>query len=68
MIEDKYKRNVFKKYKNKIMEINKHYDSCKYKDRHIPINECMCNCYEKQIFNMGREAQEKLFYNKKIEL
>lgn len=63
MDESKTSKVVFKQYKEEILEIAEHYNSCAYKDRSIPINECRCDCYVKQIFDIGRKAQERIFYS-----
>lgn len=63
MKEDQFEKNVFKKFKEVILEINDHYDDCKYHGRSIPIDECACDCYQKQIFNLGRKAEKDLFYS-----
>lgn len=49
---------------DEILNINEHYDDCHYDESmsFIPMNECMCRCYEKRIFEIGMQALEKLFY------
>lgn len=55
-------KNLFKKYKDKITAITEHYDGCQYIDRNIPIYVCMCDCYQRRIFELGRKAERDLFY------
>ena len=62
MKENKFDKKVFDAHVLKIMEINEHYDDCEYAERTAPIDVCACDCYKKQIFLLGREAEEKLFY------
>lgn len=52
---------IFKAYQHRIFDIE-HYSGCPEarKNPNAPIGECLCNCYEMQIFNLGREAQQKL--------
>jgi hypothetical protein len=40
-------------YRDKILQINEHYDDCIHKNKPWPINKCECNCYEEQIFLLG---------------
>ena len=56
-----FKDAVFKNNKELIDGIVNHYDGCNYAGRSIPIDECMCDCYVKQIFNLGRDAEKELF-------
>lgn len=48
--------------RDKILEINQHYDDCLHKDRLAPLDVCPCNCYQEQIFLLGSEAQRDQFY------
>jgi len=59
---DKFKDMIFEPYKYQITEIYKHYEDCQYINRTIPINECHCDCYVKQVFDLGRKAEKDLFY------
>lgn len=61
MIQDKFKHESFKNAKEKIYDID-HYDDCKYVGYSAPINEMPCDCYSEQLFALGMEAQEALFY------
>ncbi len=36
-----------------------HYDNCQFKDKPYPMNECACDCYEQQIFEIGYEYKDK---------
>ena len=60
MKSDKFKDTVFDNFMDEILEINEHYEDCRYFNRDIPIDECACNCYDKQLFNLGRQAEEEL--------
>lgn len=63
MKDDKLSRTVFNMHRNKIMEISDHYEGCEYEKRLVPIDECLCDCYTKQIFDLGREVERDLFYS-----
>ena len=65
MKSDQFKDNVFSNYVDEILEINEHYDNCEYVNRSIPLDECACHCYDKQVFNLGRQAEEELFHGVK---
>jgi len=54
--------NFYLANRDKILEINEHYEGCNYVHRNVPMNECACNCYEEQIFLLGSEAQRDQFY------
>ena len=56
-------KKVFMKNRDKVLEINEHYDGCKYANRSIPIDECMCDCYNRQVFKLGRVAESDMFYS-----
>ena len=56
-----FKDAVFKKSKELIAEIKDHYDDCNYVGRSIPIDECMCDCYIKQIFYLVLVSEKDLF-------
>lgn len=62
MKENKYEKKVFDEYACKITEINEHYDGCHYSSSTAPIDVCACQCYNKQVFRMGRKAEKDLFY------
>lgn len=62
MKENKYEKKVFDEYACKITEINEHYDGCHYASSTAPIDVCACQCYNKQVFRMGRKAEKDLFY------
>ena len=53
MKTDKYKNKVFEEYKEQIIGINEHFEGCRYTNKPYPINECLCDCYNKQVFNLG---------------
>jgi len=61
MKNNHFKDAVFKQYREKILLISEHYDGCKYENRDIPISACQCDCFCKQIFNLGRDAEKDLF-------
>ena len=63
MIEKNTDKNLFKKYRERITNINEHYEGCQYSGRDIPIDVCMCDCHVKQIFEIGRKAERDLFYS-----
>lgn len=56
-------KNMFDEHAQKVSDINEHYEDCRYFGRLIPIDECMCDCYVKQIFKLGRDAERDSFYN-----
>ena len=60
MIESTTDRALFKTYREQLSEIYEHYDNCRNKNGGAPIDEASCDCYIKQIFKMGREAERKL--------
>ena len=60
--ESIFRKNLFDQYKQKIIEINEHFDGCQYAEGNAPIDVYPWNCYEKQIFNLGMDAREELFY------
>ena len=54
---DKFYKTVFNANKETILEINEHFEDCNYRDSSVPINICPCDCYNMQIFNLGRQAE-----------
>ena len=62
MIETIHDKRAFDSYIERILEINEHYEGCHFHNRSIPIDECTCNCYNKQIFKLGMEEQKRQFY------
>ena len=62
LLNDKFLDANFAKYKDKVREINTHYNDCHFRTSNAPIDVCPCFCYQKQIFQLGMDAQEKLFY------
>ena len=58
LLNDKFLDESFAKSKDKIMEINTHYNDCHFRNSSAPIDVCSCYCYQKQIFQLGVEAQE----------
>ena len=53
---------LFQDYREKLTLINRHYDHCRYRNMGAPVSECQCDCYLKQVFLIGREAERDLFY------
>jgi len=41
---------------NKAKETVKHLKGCQYENRNIPIDECMCDCYEYHFYKAGQQA------------
>lgn len=50
---DKYLDANYKKNKKKVSEINEHFEGCNFRSSNIPIDECPCDCYNKQVFALG---------------
>ncbi len=57
ILESNYSAN-----KEKIININEHFEGCRYGGRSIPIDECLCDCLEKQVFDLGMKQQRDNFY------
>jgi hypothetical protein len=62
LLNDKFLDNLFAESKQKVMEINTHYNDCHFRNSSAPIDVCSCYCYQKQIFQLGMIAQEELLY------
>lgn len=56
---------IYDKYKDKIIAINQHIQGCGYTTRSVPVSVCPCDCYTKQLFTLGRKAEQNLT-NKRI--
>ncbi len=46
-----------------ISQISKHYHGCNYENKGWTMHKCLCDCYIKQIFLLGMQAQKDLFYS-----
>lgn len=57
-----YLESRWKKNREKVIEINEHFDGCRYENSSIPIDECLCDCFNKQVFWLGMEQKSKDFY------
>ena len=62
MKTDKYLDANFKKNKTKVSEINEHFEGCNFRSSSIPINDCPCECYDKQVFAIGMRQGTENFY------
>ena len=62
LLNNKFLDQNFSNAKEKVMEINTHYNDCHFRNSSAPIDVCSCYCYQKQIFQLGMQAQEALFY------
>ena len=63
MIELSTDKAMFEEHREKVIAVNEHYDNCNFSTRMIPMDECPCDCYIKQIFKLGRQAERDSFYN-----
>ena len=62
MKDKEWEKAQYMSMKNKLIDISEHYDGCRYENTSIPINECRCDCYERQVFMLGFAAHEKSMY------
>lgn len=46
----------------KLAEIYDHYEDCPWDGRATPLDECACDCYERQVFMLGYKLHERQMY------